>query len=164
MSKAVPKLKDIAIEEPIQQSGKVKVELPANARAELLQNKQTVNIRIEPEHLGPARLSLIMNEGALRARVIVQSSQALAVIENSIEQLTDQLARADIKVDYIEVNVSSDDLQQNFYDRRPGWLKSQSKQVTFGDKDKETSESSTAMAIPAIPPAYIGTNGVNILA
>ena len=84
-------------------------------------NSRSVMIRIEPENLGPARINLSLNHSQLTARITVESTTARLAVESSLDQLTEQLSRAGIEVDRMEVNVSSGDTRQNFFGRRPGW-------------------------------------------
>lgn len=137
--------------------------LPDNVRTALKPNGHSVQLKIDPEHLGPARLNLIMREEHLSARVVVDSAQAKQAIEGSLDRLVETLARADIKVDSIEVAVG----QQG---EREGWFAQQGSQrarfVRTGHFKGIENESAAVPAAIAMgtSPSYIGAGGVNVLA
>jgi flagellar hook-length control protein FliK len=60
----------------------------------------------------------------LTATLTVDSSDAKSVIEGSLDKLTQQLHKADVKVDRIEVNLAGEEpQQQSWFDRRPDWTR-----------------------------------------
>jgi len=142
----------------------VKMTLPELIQKPFSPNGQTVMIRIEPDHLGPARLNLALRDQILTARVIVDTSMARMAILNSLEQLTDQLSRAGIEVDRIQVALSGDGAREQFLDRRPAWsharkMRRFDKELGFG---QEAVGSTPVVTAP--PPGYLKGGRVNLLA
>lgn len=142
----------------------VKMTLPELIQKPFSPNGQTIMIRIEPAHLGPARLNLSLRDQILTARVIVDTPMARMAILNSLEQLTNQLSRAGIEVDRIEVALSGDGAREQFLDRRSAWsharkMRRFDKELGFG---QEAVGSTPVVTAP--PPGYLRADGVNLLA
>jgi len=137
--------------------------LPADVKTALRPGGDSVELRIDPEHLGPARLHLTVRDEHLSARVIVETARAKHTIENSLDRLVETLARADIKVDHIEVAIGQQGARgQWFAQHAPHWPRSGASGGRF-DRDDET-----APAPPAVPATgssgYLGAGGVDVLA
>ena len=97
----------------------VKIILPENFKLSTNQKTQTIMIRIEPDHLGPARLELKMTDNLLSAKLIVETVEAKIILESSISQLKEKLASADIKVENMEIYVRSDSHNSHMSDTQP---------------------------------------------
>lgn len=142
----------------------VRVTLPENTAGILKPNGKSIMIRIEPDHLGPVRLNLVMRGDALTARVTVDTVQAQAAIENSVDKLTEQLSRAGIKVENVEVNLSGEDMRRQFMDRRTSWHRpGRSRQLSDGDDRQIEELSSTIIPTPSST-AYLSSESVNLYA
>jgi flagellar hook-length control protein FliK len=141
----------------------VRFHLPDDFTPALRNGRQSVSIRIEPEHLGPARLTLTERNGGLHARLVVDSPEAKALIESSLDRLSRQLQQANVDVDSIEVTVSSDSEHRQFFHERPEWA---GRAVRFGrtDSGDDLDEDSQDMMVPPPTPNEIGAAGVNVLA
>ncbi len=142
----------------------VRFTLPDNLNTALKANGRSVMIRIEPEHLGPARLNLSMTNDGLKARIVVESAPAKAALEANLERLVNQLAEADIKVDHIEITINGDSSHNQFLGRQPHWRHRVVSRLT--GTDGASSDTADILIIP--PPAkavgYAGPAGVNLLA
>ncbi len=142
----------------------VRFSLPDNLQAKLQPNGQSISIKIEPEHLGPARLSLTINHDKLRARVIVETAEVKALVERSLDRLTQQLAKAGIEIDKIEVALDGRQAGEELFDRRRQWHRP----TRPGSPDPDTlAELKQAGTIPIVSEAnqtYVGAGGVNVLA
>jgi hypothetical protein len=140
--------------------------LPEESRLVLRPNGKSVHLKIDPEHLGPARLSLTLNNDRLQALVIVDNHQARQTVEASLDRLLQTLARADIKVDYINVAVDQHGAEErlfeqhsgHYYAARPGRL------TDFTQDDELIAPETMAAGSIARTADYIGSRGVNILA
>jgi hypothetical protein len=138
--------------------------LPENLNTVLKSNSKAVTIRIEPEHLGPARLSLSMVDDRLKARIVVSSVSARAALEGSLDRLVDQLARADIKVDQVEIAINGDSTHNEFLGRQPHWRRRMAARIPA--TEALSFDPTTGPAAPAAwsPAQYVGSEGVNVLA
>ena len=121
-------------------------------------------IKVEPEHLGPARLNLSMRGEALVARLVVDSVQARIAVEGSLHQLNDQLSRAGIKVDHLEVTVGGGEERLPFFERRPHFSgKSRGRGAAITNDFVNETEQLTSMATPHLG-GEISRYGVNLYA
>jgi hypothetical protein len=143
----------------------VRFTLPGNIKTALKPYGQAVTLLIEPEFLGPARLSLSMQHDRLRARVVVENHLAKAAVDASLDRLIEQLSRADIKVDHIEVTVDGANVSSGQFDRQPQWRRG-SGTFTRGafPKDMSVEKTGVAASLPTASGLYIGAGGVNYLA
>ena len=142
----------------------VRFTLPDDVRGMLRPNGRSVQLRIDPQHLGPARLHLTMQSDRLRAVVVVDSVQAKQTVEASLDRLVESLAKADIRVDQIEVNVD----QHHGRDPQSG------RQPQFGGtggrwRGVETERETVVAAAAPVSSyrddsGYVGAGGVNLLA
>ncbi|MCM2271326.1 MAG: flagellar hook-length control protein FliK [candidate division Zixibacteria bacterium] len=140
---------------------RVKVTVPMDL-PRLKADGRSILLKIEPEHLGPAKLHLTMRNESLSARVTVESAQAKAAIEGSLNQLTDQLARAGVKVDYIDVGVRGGGAENQFSQRQADWFRAQQPRVM---KFADELLNDAAMILPASRPvSFIGAGSVNLFA
>lgn len=99
----------------------VRFQMPNDFGPAFRSGRQSITIRIEPEHLGPAKLTLTEKNGSLQARLIVNSPEAKTLIESSLDRLSRQLQQANVNVDSIEVTVSADSDQRQLFHERPEW-------------------------------------------
>jgi len=142
----------------------IRFQLPDQFASALKPGSQSVTLRIDPEHLGTARLHLSLRQEMLTARVTVETPQAKAAVESSLDQLTDQLARAGVKVDQIQVNVAGSDVNEQLFQRRPEWNRAARRNIAplVGDTDQDNI---AGVPRPAyVPPTYVGAEGVNLYA
>jgi len=141
----------------------VRFTLPDNINAQLKLGGKSVRINIEPDNLGPARLSLNMHNDKLRAVVTVHSAQAKMTVEGSLDKLLDTLNKADIQVDYIDVDVNQQNSYEQFAKNRPNYFRQQNNS-NFSLEDYLTNESSQIENITPRGVSYVHANGVNLTA
>jgi hypothetical protein len=145
-------------------SAPIRFIIPENAAGQLRPGGGSVAIRIEPEHLGPMRLRLSVQGQTLTGHLIVESVQARQLLEASLDQLLDQLARAGIEVDKLDVGLSGEDTRDLWFahqsNRRRPEIDVNHLEEAAGT---ETERSPTETAVPGTI-AYIGADRVNILA
>ncbi|MEW6050481.1 MAG: flagellar hook-length control protein FliK [Candidatus Zixiibacteriota bacterium] len=124
---------------------------------------KTLTVKLEPEHLGPARLHLSVVNDTVSARLSVDTAAAKVAVERSLDQLTDQLSRAGIKVNYIEVSLRGGSQHEAFH-RQANWFRPQQRQVRVSAD--EGAITSMAMQAIASPPSrtYLNARSVNLFA
>jgi len=143
----------------------VRFTLPDQIKSSFKPNIQTLTLRIEPEYLGPARLTLMMHNDKLQARVIVKNYHAKVAVEASLNQLVDQLSKAHIEVDHIDVMVDGNAARNGFYKRRPQWHYRANRSERLDQSGTVTLHRGSPIedSMPR-PTAYFRAGGVNILA
>ncbi len=151
------------VKKPVQQP--VKVVLPEDLKSALKPSGREITLKIEPEHLGPAKLSLSLHDDGISARLVVNNTNAKSTLEGSLDKLMTQLEKADIKVQQIQVTVSGEAPQHQMFERRPDWTRNN----RFGRnriKDENTIEENIMQVThsPAARGGYVGSGRVNLLA
>ena len=142
----------------------VRFSLPDNIKQTLKPGGRAVSIQIEPEQLGPARLHLSLRDHSLSARLMVDNPQAKAAVEGSLNQLTEQLARCGIKVDYIQVGVNSGEAQNHNFARQTFWNKTSRLNKLNLENDLFEDMETSPLTITPQPVHYVDAGGVNLLA
>lgn len=147
----------------------VKIVLPENFKLNKSLKTQTIMIRIEPDHLGPARLELKMTDEILSAKLIVETVEAKTILENSISQLREKLASADIKIENLEINVRSESHNSHLFDKQQAHWQNLQNQKAFrqfnGSNENMASNEPAAINTRGnLSPQYAGAGGVNLLA
>ncbi len=142
----------------------VKMTLPEMIQKPFSAGGQTVMIKIEPEHLGPARLNLVMRDQVLTARVVVDTPLARMAVLNSLDQLTDQLSRAGVDVERIDVTLSGDSAKEQFLDHRPAWDYARKTQRLDEDFEYGLEPPDAAPVVTKLPNEYLNADRVNVLA
>lgn len=142
----------------------VRFNLPENLATSLGVNGRAVTIKLEPEHLGPARLSLSMYDDRLKARIVVESAPAKMALEENLDRLVNELNKAGIEVDRIEITINNGDAHNQMLNRQSNWRHRVATRLPRLD-----AASSEGTEIPIVPPpaasdGYAGPRGVNILA
>lgn len=141
----------------------VRFTLPDDIQTGLRPGGRAVTISIDPENIGPARLHLALRDSALTARVTVETPQARAMVEQSLDQLTQQLQRAGIKVDLIEVNVAGDQARQQFHERNFG-MRSRLRMRDLDNDSIQAADSPAPTVLAAARVNAVGPHGVNLYA
>jgi flagellar hook-length control protein FliK len=142
----------------------VKVTVPKDLSGLLDGSHKSVSIKLDPAYLGPARLSLVMRGEVLSAKITVDTQQAKAALDNSMTQLTDQLASAGVKVDLINVSVRGGGADNQSFHRPQEWFTRQQQHVVHHESilalDAAALEASSRQA----PSSYLHGRGVNLYA
>lgn len=131
----------------------VRINLPETLTTAQKTGHQSIQLDIHPDDLGPAKLHLsLTHDDKLRARVMVHSPEAKAVLEQSVDRLVDQLNKINIKVDLINVHVAGDGKGNQMFSGQSQWQRRMTKN-NFGSNENLDSQDS-------IPPQAFGSIGV----
>ena len=142
----------------------IRLNLPQNLNSMLKPNGRAVTLKIEPENLGPAKLSLSMVGDKLRARIVVESAPAKTALEADVDRLMSQLSKADIKVDHIEITLSQDNAHNEFLGRQPHWRHRMVNRMPDAE-DVHLEQAGIPETAPlAATREYVGSAGVNLFA
>ena len=142
----------------------MRITLPDDIRTALKPNGKAVTISIEPENLGPAKLSLSLVNDRLKARIVVDSAPAKVALEGNIDRLVSQLSKADISVDQIEITINGDSAQNQFFGRQPHWRhRMTSRPLTADGIDSDETAPEMVSSMPAAA-QWVSAGGVNVLA
>ena len=146
-------------------SQSVKIILPENTKLSGSQQHQSIMIKFEPEHLGPARLDLHLKNDLFTARLTVDSPEAKSILENSLSNLREQLSKADIQIERIEINVRGETSQNQLFERQPHWQRFNAhNNIRPHDDDLVAAFVPVNRLSGQFQGQYVGRDGVNVLA
>ncbi|MGN0437920.1 MAG: flagellar hook-length control protein FliK [Lachnospiraceae bacterium] len=94
-------------------------------KVQMNQDNTSLQMQLYPEHLGKIQINVIAKEGIMTAQIIAENDAAKQAIEGGLASLKETLESQNIKVDAIEVMVSTTGFQQN--DDRNGFSNEQPK-------------------------------------
>lgn len=127
-------------------------EAPAPARAEdvlpqvskhleALKSNQAnaIKLQLYPEHLGKMEIKVVSHQGVLSAQLTADSHTVKAMLETQVAALQRSFAEMGIKVDKVEVTLSSANLGQDAYAQGQGMQ--QGEQQQFGREQQTRSGS-----------------------
>lgn len=94
--------------EETQISGRQIIEqIVEQVKVEMNQNTSSLELQLYPEHLGKIQIQVVSKDGVMTARIAAETETARQAIENGLSNLKDAMEQQDLKVDAIEVMVST---------------------------------------------------------
>ena len=147
--------------EQIQQ---VRMQLPEDIKSVLQPNRQAIVIKMNPENLGSSKLSLTMHGDKLHAKLVVSSENAKSLLEGSMSRLVDQLHKAQILVDKIDVTVDENMNHQQQFSRQPQWQRKMSHRNISSETIEQTDVENTIQQPSRASVQQPGFGSVNYLA
>lgn len=88
-------------------------QIARNVRVTFSQTVTSMEMQLNPEHLGKIYLSISEREGAVRAQIAAQNEAVKEALETQVAELRQSLNQQGIKVDAIEVTVATHEFEQN---------------------------------------------------
>lgn len=76
-------------------------------RVNMNQNATSMELQLYPEHLGKIQINVVSKDGVMTARIAAETETAKQAIESGLSNLKEALEQQDLKVDAIEVMVST---------------------------------------------------------
>ncbi len=89
-------------------------QIVTKAKVILEDNKSTMIMKLNPEHLGKVAIKLISENGSLKGTFTVENQLVKEALESNMISLKQQLEDSGIKVDKIEVSLSSSNEDSNY--------------------------------------------------
>ncbi len=91
-----------------------------SARVIATDQKTTMELQLNPESLGKVLLKVTQEEGALTAKITTQNAMVKEALEAQLVELKQNLEQAGVKVDAVEVTVSSHEFERNLEQNAEG--------------------------------------------
>lgn len=88
-------------------------QLARTVRLTISAETTSLEMQLNPEHLGKIYLNISEKEGAVRAQIAAQNEAVKEALETQIVELRQSLHQQGIKVDAIEVTVATHEFEQN---------------------------------------------------
>ncbi len=105
-----------------------------SARVIATDQKTTMELQLNPENLGKVLLKVTQEEGALTAKITTQNAMVKEALEAQLVELKQNLEQAGVKVDAVEVTVSSHEFERNLEQNAEG----EKQQGEQQEKEKNT--------------------------
>lgn len=83
------------------------------AKVHVTQQESTLQMQLNPEHLGKVFLELTARDGAVSAKIFAQNEMVKEALEVQMADLRQNMSQAGIKVEAIEVTVESHEFERN---------------------------------------------------
>lgn len=114
--------------EHLQQMQEIVDQVVENIKITLSADSTSMEIQLNPEHLGKVNLSVLAKHGQLTASFVVDNHMAKEAIESQLSVLKECLNEQGIKVEAIEVTVAEQGFSQNdFMNQGQGSFQNQAK-------------------------------------
>ena len=76
-------------------------------RVHMNQDATSMELQLYPEHLGKIQIHVVSKDGVMTARIAAETEQAKQAIENGLANLKEAFEQQDLKVEAVEVMVST---------------------------------------------------------
>lgn len=76
-------------------------------KVHMSQENTSIQLQLYPEHLGRIQIHVVSKDGVITARIAAETEQAKQAIENGLASLKETFDQQDLKVDAVEVMVST---------------------------------------------------------
>lgn len=93
-------------------------------KIQMNQDNTSLQMQLYPEHLGKIQINIVSKDGIMTAQIVAENDAAKQAIEGGLSSLKESLENQNMKVDAIEVMVSTAGFQQN--DNKNGFTENQS--------------------------------------
>lgn len=123
---AVDQVQEMVNDERTTVSGRAIVEqIVEQIRVNVRQDTTSMEMQLYPEHLGKIQINVVSKDGVMTARIVAETDAARQAIEGGLSNLKEAMEQQDLKVDAIEVMVSTagfewNDEQQEAYEQQGG--------------------------------------------
>jgi flagellar hook-length control protein FliK len=105
---AVDNLQEAPVVEEVPISGREIVDqIVEQVKVRMNQDTTSMEMQLYPEHLGKIQINVVSKDGAMTARIVAETEEAKQAIENGLSSLKESMENQNLKVDAIEVMVST---------------------------------------------------------
>lgn len=88
-------------------------QIARNVRVTISEAATSMEMQLNPEHLGKIYLNISEREGVIRAQITAQNEAVKEALETQLVELRTNLSQQGIKVDAVEVTVGTHEFEQN---------------------------------------------------
>ncbi|MCM1156945.1 MAG: flagellar hook-length control protein FliK [Bacteroidales bacterium] len=134
--------------EPVRGEEVIK-QLVEQIRVNLNQDNTSLEMQLYPQHLGRIQLNVVAKDGIMTARIVAETEAAKQAIEGGLTSLKESMEQQNLKVDAIEVMVSTTGFEQSSQNQEQTQQNSTAKngrRLQFLDGEEEIPEEDAAEA------------------
>lgn len=150
----------VMAEEPVPENNIIK-QIVEQVRISMNQDSTSMELQLYPEHLGKIQIHVVSKDGVMTARIAAETEAARQAIEGGLSNLKDTLEQQNLKVEAIEVMVSTTGFeqqneQQNSYQENQGSKRGRKLDLSGMDDDiqKEDEAENLKMAAAGSSVSY----------
>ena len=88
-------------------------QIARNVRVTISEAATSMEMQLNPEHLGKIYLNISEREGVIRAQITAQNETVKEALETQLVELRANLSQQGVKVDAVEVTVGTHEFEQN---------------------------------------------------
>ncbi|MDE6434351.1 MAG: flagellar hook-length control protein FliK [Lachnospiraceae bacterium] len=124
VEQALDNVQDVSFVEEVPVSGKEVIDqIVEQVKLNMNQDTTSLEMQLYPEHLGKIQINVVSKDGVLTARIMAETEAAKQAIEGGLTSLKESMEQQNLKVDAIEVMVSttgfeSNNEEQSLYERK----------------------------------------------
>lgn len=102
----------VELEQPVQQTDIIR-QVVEQVRVNMNQQATSIEMQLYPEHLGRIQINVVSKEGVMTASIVAETEAAKQAIEAGLLNLKEAMEQQNLKVEAIEVMVSTMGFEQN---------------------------------------------------
>ncbi len=109
-------------------------------KVQMNQDSTSLEMQLYPEHLGKIQINVVSKEGVMTAHIVAESEAAKQAIEGGLASLRDAMEQQNLKVDAIEVMVSTtgfDQRNENQGSTRENTKSKSNRKIDLSELDEE---------------------------
>lgn len=143
ISDSIGNVEDISSVVPNTRPADIVEQIIEQVRVNINETQTSMEMQLYPEHLGRIQINVVSKDGVMTARIAAETETARQAIEAGLNNLKESLENQNLKVDAIEVMVSttaftsSEERQDNYQQQGTG---NREKRLNLSDLDEELTE------------------------
>lgn len=144
---ALDRVESFEPQEGVTESRPVVEQVIEQVKVHMSQDTTSMQLQLYPEHLGRIQIHVVSKDGMMTARIAAETEQAKQAIENGLASLKETFEQQDLKVDAVEVMVSTAGFERNDEEHNtPEQEKAghRSGKLSLTDVEEETEEEDVA--------------------
>lgn len=124
VEQAFDNVQDVSFTEEVPVSGKEVIDqIVEQVKINMNQDTTSIEMQLYPEHLGKIQINVVSKDGVMTARIVAETEAAKQAIEGGLTSLKESMDQQNLKVDAIEVMVSTTGFEnsneeQNSYEQK----------------------------------------------
>lgn len=107
IQEAVDQVKETVLSEQPVEGRDVIEQIVEQIRINMNQDTTSMEMQLYPEHLGKIQINVVSKDGVMTARIVAETEAAKQAIESGLTNLKESMQQQNLKVDAIEVMVST---------------------------------------------------------
>ncbi len=133
--------------ENVSESRQIVEQVIEQVKVHMNQDTTSLQLQLYPEHIGKIQIHVVSKDGVMTARIAAETEQAKQAIENGLASLKETFEQQDLKVDAVEVMVSTAGFERGNEEHNTAEQEKAGRgkgKLTFSDIEEDEVEEETA--------------------